>query len=300
MSIKNHLILFTILLFANNIFAQVGIGTSNPTSSSMLEVSSQDDGVGNYMGFMFPRVPNIAARNAIAVSPSDQGLLVYVIEEECLQMFNGIKWINVTCESSIAVGASTQNFETTPAVPNLAIFDETGSGYYTTGLGDFPNTALYVSGERGYGVSNGSSTLILGPVNASGNTDATFKLRLGGFALTQSSNGMDITDTVKISISTTGTGGTFSEELIILGGTANDSNNSWGFEATRTATVVYDGDGTPNSFTSGAGNNAATGGISFLEITGIPNSANLAIKVEMLNNKTNELWVIDDAEIIGN
>ncbi len=300
MSIKKYIVFFILFFFAKTVFAQVAVGTSNPSAAAMLEVSSQNNGLGNYMGFMFPRVPNIAARNAITVSPSDQGLLVYVVEEECLQMFNGIKWINVTCESSIAVGSSTQNFETTPAVPNLAIFDETGSGYYTTGLGDFPNTALYVSGERGYGVSNGSSALTLGPVNVSGSTDATFKLRLAGFALTNASNGMDVTDTVKISISTTGTGGTFSEELLILGGAANDSNNTWGFDATRTATVVYDGDGTPTSFTSGTGNDGTTGGISFLEITGIPNSANLAVKIVLLNNKSNEQWVIDDAEIIGN
>lgn len=298
MEFKNLFILSAILFFTNNFYSQVGIGTTNPSSVARMEVSSQTDGVGNYRGFLMPRVPTLVARDQIAVTSTDNGLLVYVEEVDCLQLWDGFKWVDVSCVSSVTAGTASQDFEVTPGTPELPIFRVTG-GDYTTGTGDYPNTSLFVSGSRGYGINSGTTTLILGPLNVSASTDATFKLRLGGFALT-AGNGMDVTDTVKISISTTGTGGTFSEELLILGGAANDSNNTWGFDATRTATVVYDGDGTPTSFTSGTGNDGTTGGISFLEITGIPNSANLAVKIVLLNNKSNEQWVIDDAEIIGN
>lgn len=300
MQLKHFFILTAILLFANNLYSQVGIGTSNPSSVARMEVSSQTDGVGDYKGFILPRVPNVAARDAIAVATTDEGLLVYVVDEKCLQMWNGLEWLNVTCDSAITIGSATQNFETTPASPNLPLYSETGSGAYTTGSGDYPNTPLYVSEVRGFGVTNGSETVILGPINISGVTDLTFKLRLAGFANSQVTNGMDSTDTVVISISTTGPEGTFTQELLIKGGSALDSNNNWGFDATRSVTTSYDGDDLPTEFVSGGGNNFSTGGISYLEITGIPNSTNLAIKIEMLNNKANELWVIDDAQIIAN
>ncbi|SDX44056.1 hypothetical protein [Aequorivita viscosa] len=300
MQFKNCLTLFIILFSASSVFAQVGIGTTNPSAVARMEVSSQTNGVGSYRGFTLPRVPNIAARDAIAATPTDNGLLVYVVDEGCLQMWNGIKWLNVACDSEITIGSATQNFEIIPASPNLPIYNDTGSGDYTTGLGDFPNTPLYVSGDRGFGVSNGAVELVLGPVDISGVTDLTFKLRLAGFANSQVTNGMDSTDTVVISISTTGPEGTFTQELLIKGGSALDSNNNWGFDATRSVTTSYDGDDLPTEFVSGGGNNFSTGGISYLEITGIPNSTNLAIKIEMLNNKANELWVIDDAQIIAN
>lgn len=302
MSFKNCFALFTILLFTNNIFAQVGVGTSNPTSAAMLEVSSQDNGVGDYKGFMFPRVPNVAARDAINASNLDQGLLVYVVEKGCLQMFNGIEWINVSCKIEALVGTATQNFETTPSDPNLPIYSETGSVKYTTEVEvpHYPNTDLYVSEFDAFGVNNGTASIILGPLNLSGSIDATFRVRLAGFALSHDSNGMDNTDTVKISISTTGPNGAFTEELLIMGGTNGSSNNNWGFEASRSVTTVFSGSGIPTSFTSGAGNNSSTGGISLLEITGIPNSNNVAVKIELLNNKANELWVIDDAQLIAN
>lgn len=300
MQFKNCLTLFIILFSASSVFAQVGIGTTNPSAVARMEVSSQTNGVGSYRGFTLPRVPNIAARDAIAATPTDNGLLVYVVDEGCLQMWNGIKWLNVACDSVVTIGSATQNFEETPASPNFPIYSDTGSGLYTTGLGDFPNTPLYSSAVRGFGVSNGSETLVLGPVNISGTTDLTFKLRLAGFANTNGANGMDSTDTIIISVSTDGPEGNFTQELLIYGGSAIDSNNNWGFDAVRSVTTTFDGDYTPTEFTSGAGNDASTGGISYLEITGIPNSENLAIKIEMLNNKANELWVIDDAQIIAN
>ena len=214
-------------------------------------------------------------------------------------MWNGIEWLNVACDIAL-IGSGTQTFETIPADPNLPIYSDTGSGFYTTGSGDYPNTPHYAGGVRGFGVNNASATLILGPVNVASSPDATFKLRLAGFALNQAGNGMDDTDTVIISFSTTGPEGTFSEELRIQGGPLGDSNNQWGFNANRSVTTTYDGNGTPTSFTSGDGTDVTTGGITYLQVTGIPNSANLAIKIELVNDKANELWVIDNAEITGN
>ncbi|QAA80415.1 hypothetical protein EI546_01120 [Aequorivita sp. H23M31] len=148
---------------------------------------------------------------------------------------------------------------------------------------------MYSSAYRGYAVNKGTVELIFGPIATP--ASAKFKIRLASFSVTNG-NGADATDTVIVSISIDG-GTTYSEELLIKG---ND-NNKWGFDAVRAATTSYNGTNTPNSFTSGSGIHPTTGGISFLEVTGIPTSTNLKVKIEMKNNADNEIWVVDDAEI---
>lgn len=98
---KTIVLVFCAGLTIGNLFGQVGIGTVNPTSSSMLEVSSTSDGGNTYKGFMPPRVPNIPARNAIIPNISDAGLLVFVMNngfgESCLQIWDGGVWNDIYC-----------------------------------------------------------------------------------------------------------------------------------------------------------------------------------------------------------
>ncbi len=296
MPIKNFFILSAILLHASNFYCQVGIGTTTPSSAAMLEVSSTSDAGTTYKGFMPPRVPNNTARNAINPSTNDIGMLVFVESTKCLQLWIGTEWQNVKCITPPLTWPAIHNFETAAADYQLPLYSASG-GAYTGGNGIYPNSPLYVSRSRGYGVSNNTATVILGPLDVSSATTATFKLRLAGFSKTFG-NGMDLTDIVTVSISTNGTTGIFSEELQIIGGTATDSNFRWGFTATRAVTTTYS---SPRfNVTSGDGTHSTTGGISYLEITGIPNSENLAIKIEMKNNNSDELWVIDEAEVWGN
>ena len=77
------------------VFAQVGIGTVNPSPVSMLDVSSTSDGGTTYKGFMPPRVPNAAARDAINPGYSDFGLLVFVEHSGSLQIWDGDSWENI-------------------------------------------------------------------------------------------------------------------------------------------------------------------------------------------------------------
>ena len=90
---------FVMLLcvLVNNSFSQVGIGTTNPSPASMLEVSSQTNGLGNYKGFMPPRVPNEAARDAINATSNDYGLLVFVESISCLQIWDSNGWSSIFC-----------------------------------------------------------------------------------------------------------------------------------------------------------------------------------------------------------
>lgn len=397
MLLKNYLLYFALFLLTCNSYSQVGIGTTTPSPAAMLEVSSQSNGTGDYKGFMPPRVPDIAARDAISPSVSDYGLLVFVentgLATSCLQMWIGDSWVDITCygintppvatdvevvgttgfgetvtasfsysdadgdpagdhtyiwylandamgtgQTVVQTGISNtfdltaehenkyiavevtpvaqtgespglpvmsdylgpvsdgplwpavHNFETTTPDFELPLLSAT-NGSYSTGTGSNPNSNMFVSPDRGYQVNERTGTVIFGPIDVSSAASATFKLRLASFSK-NSGNGADNGDTVTISISTNG-GFTYSEELLVKGASAN---MKWGFDATGSATTSYSGSDTAVEFASSSGTN----GISYLEITGIPNVSNLQIKVELLNDHSNEIWVIDDAEVWGN
>jgi hypothetical protein len=81
-------------------YSQVGIGTTNPSAASMLEVSSSSNGGATYKGLMPPRVPNVAARDAINAGYSDFGLLIFVEDTGSLEIWDGDSWNIIT---SIAI-----------------------------------------------------------------------------------------------------------------------------------------------------------------------------------------------------
>lgn len=78
-------------------FAQVGIGTTTPSEKAMLEISSQVDGTGDYRGFLPPRVPSNTQRDAINPGAEDKGLIVYVNDSKCIELWNGAAWVSVKC-----------------------------------------------------------------------------------------------------------------------------------------------------------------------------------------------------------
>lgn len=283
------------LSLATSFYCQVGIGTINPSPASRLDVSSTSDEGLTYKGLMPPRVPNKTEMNNMATTPSDVGLLIFLESTKCLMIWSGTEWLVVSCTE--VIWPAVQNFDTTPAAFELPLFSET-NGYYTSGNNvpdGRPNSALYAAGDRGYGVSNRAATVILGPIDVSSTSTAIFKLRLAAFSKNKF-NGMEDTDTVLISFSTNGTSGPFSDQMLIHGGPDGSSNYTWDFDATGTATVTYDSGGVATEFTSVDG----SAGTTYLEINGIPNSNDLAIKIELINNAKQEIWVIDEAEIWGN
>lgn len=79
--LKNLIIVFNLFVGIQTTLAQVGIGTSSPDSSSIIEVYSENKGV------LFPRMTN-SQRDAIHL-PS-HGLLIYSYTDNCLQINSGI------------------------------------------------------------------------------------------------------------------------------------------------------------------------------------------------------------------
>lgn len=97
---KTKLILLFFLSCAVLSNAQVGINTTTPNASSVLDLNSHLGGT-NYGGFMPPRV-TLAQRNLIPVSAAQDGLIVYTSYPgglRCLQLYNGstLAWENITC-----------------------------------------------------------------------------------------------------------------------------------------------------------------------------------------------------------
>lgn len=100
---KNSLLIFVIAAIAKVSYCQVGIGTTTPSTASMLEVSATSDGGITYKGLMPPRVEVAAERDLINPSINDVGLVIFVESIGCLQIWNGASWENIYCLDSIAV-----------------------------------------------------------------------------------------------------------------------------------------------------------------------------------------------------
>ncbi|MDP2687089.1 MAG: hypothetical protein Q8O62_07700 [Aequorivita sp.] len=151
---KKIILLFCAGLTIGNVFGQVGIGTVNPSNSSMLEVSSTSDGGFTYKGFMPPRVPTSSARDAINPTTGDSGLLIFVESIGCLQIWNGTNWENIYCLDTIAVEPWINEFH----------YDNAGGD-----VGEF----VEIAGPSGLDLSNYKLLLYNG---ANGNTYDTFSL----------------------------------------------------------------------------------------------------------------------------
>lgn len=87
-----------ILSTGSNLYSQVGINTSTPNSSSLLEVSSSSKGL------LIPRMTT-TQRNSIS-SPSE-GLQVYDTDTKTVWVYNGSIWISKENRISAFVDAGT-------------------------------------------------------------------------------------------------------------------------------------------------------------------------------------------------
>jgi len=97
------------VLWANTVFAQVGIGTTNPDVSSILELKSNSE------GFLPPRMTT-AERDGI--STPAQGLFIYNTTSNCFQYFDGTVW------SGCLTSSSTPSFVCSPSPVVTGVYSE--------------------------------------------------------------------------------------------------------------------------------------------------------------------------------
>ena len=81
--IPKSMILLMFCTFSLSGYSQVGIGTSNPDASAMLDINDTTK------GFLPPRMTE-AQRDVISI-PSN-GLIIYNTDSEKLNYYNGTEW----------------------------------------------------------------------------------------------------------------------------------------------------------------------------------------------------------------
>jgi hypothetical protein len=180
---------------------------------------------------------------------------------------------------------------------STTLFTLTNGAYYTgnSAVGEGPSNSPFASeGSHSRGVSNNSATLVSGDINTTSYTGIALSFRLASFSLVTATNGADAADIVTVEISPDG-GTTYYSTLRVLG----NSNAYWAYSATGLATTPYDGNITPVNFQPGGGGSRTTDGYSTVSVTGLPAVLNLRIRITLLNDNSNERWVVDDFQITG-
>lgn len=142
----SHVILLCLLLFVFDRYSKaqnnVGIGTITPNPNAVLELVSPSAN----QGFLPPRLTTLQ-RDAIAsLGPVDEGLVIYNITDDELQVFDGSGWLGLN-RDNLGDHTATQNL-------NLAGF-ELFNGGGVTSAGTITFSALGGSGDRMLKVNNG-------------------------------------------------------------------------------------------------------------------------------------------------
>lgn len=118
--IKKYCLLISSIIVSYTSFAQIGIGTQLPHSSSILDIESDSK------GFLPPRMTT-AERDVINGGSISEGLIIYNNEDNCLNVFNGASWINLCSNSGSSVPTINTDIEGTlggdyPGYANTNVF----------------------------------------------------------------------------------------------------------------------------------------------------------------------------------
>jgi uncharacterized protein (TIGR02145 family) len=92
---KNINLMLLVITVLSHTYAQVGLGTNTPDASAIIELHSTEK------GFLPPRL-STAQRDAM--SSHAEGLVIYNLNNKCLEFFNGLDWISA-CDGSVVTSA---------------------------------------------------------------------------------------------------------------------------------------------------------------------------------------------------
>jgi len=140
-----------ILLYASSFAQNVGIGTTNPNSSAILEVAS------NNKGILLPRVTD----TAVIAAPAE-GLLMYNQASKAPNYFDGTKWNNVADARNNFVplhGNITYTITGTTTVSGLAVDNAALAAI------DYSNASILPvssgGGGGGVGIPRGMDSIVI-------------------------------------------------------------------------------------------------------------------------------------------
>lgn len=109
---------FVLLLSFNEIFGQIGINTTTPSSAAVLHIEARRFPTAQYGGFMMPVVKE-GEQALIPVTSIDDGLMVFVSDpgtgKHCLDIYDGTAniWRSINCNSTKTCSGQilyTENF----------------------------------------------------------------------------------------------------------------------------------------------------------------------------------------------
>lgn len=184
-----------------------------------------------------------------------------------------------------------QDFESTPATPTWS-YTNSGGGVSNTNTGT-PNNQRIRNGLRSFQINNTTSALTFDNINVSGYNSVSVIIRVSSISVT-TGNGADAADFlrafVKLDAGSFLTNTQANANIAVNG----NSNARWGYNATGVSTNV----GTNVVVAGTSGTN--TGTIYSTLTINIPNGTSIVgLRLNVLNDDANEIWCIDDVEIIG-
>ena len=164
---KKQFTSFVLLLSAFS-FAQVGIGTTTPNATAILDLTSTSKG-------LLPPRMNTIQRNAIT-SPAE-GLIVYNTDLACWETFNGVRWVNFSSLTSTDVYNTTtrqiwmdRNLGATRVATSSTDFNAYGSLFQWGRAADGHQLITWASATAGTVVHGTTS----GPYNGDTHPNAFF------------------------------------------------------------------------------------------------------------------------------
>jgi hypothetical protein len=182
-----------------------------------------------------------------------------------------------------------QGFETSNETWN---YSASGGSASTTNNGT-PNNQRIKSGSRSYQIAGVTGTLTFDNVLLNGYTDVKVVVRISSISTT-TGNGADASDYFRIFTKLNTASFSSNTEANADISVKGDNNARWGYNATGVST----NSGTNVVVTGASGTNLGT--IYSTLTVSIPNgTTSLGLKIVALNDSSNEVWCVDDIELIG-
>jgi hypothetical protein len=182
-----------------------------------------------------------------------------------------------------------QDFETSPAAPTWPICVGSTFTSSATGGADTPANQRIRNGSKSFQINNTTRTLELCAFTLSSCASVQAIVYISSTSVS-SGNGADAADNLKVFANVNGAGYPATADITVVGAT----NARWGYNTTGVTTNA----GTPVSVAGTTGTNAGT--IYSKLIINIPNgSTSVALKIIAVNDDANEIWNVDDVQLIG-
>ena len=231
MKLKIYITSF-LLIVITSLHAQVGIGTTSPNASSMLDITSTNSGL------LIPRIPLVSATDLSIITSPITSLLVYNsgFAPNGYYYWNGSIWVQLAVGSNTdwsltgntGTSSATNFFGTTDDVDIVFKRFNVSAGYIGNPIGATPSTLNVKNTIFGANSLLNSTTgyrnTVIGSNVMTGNTSGSINVAIGDAALASNTSGIENT--------AVGVGALFSNA-------SNNSNTAIGRNALTTSTADF-------------------------------------------------------------